>query len=147
MSLPLRTDLSATSISIIIIVAPCSDLQGQLGTTFDLVPRSTISRLGGLDRMEETLSRLITAFHILHQHQLLDEHGHISVRNRRDPSSFVTSNVPAILISSRNDGNQWTLSTEPRFPVSYNGCQVVHTVPELSEHYIHSCIYNPKCQP
>jgi ribulose-5-phosphate 4-epimerase/fuculose-1-phosphate aldolase len=92
--------------------------------------------------MEETLSRLITAFHILHQHQLLDEQGHISVRNPRDPSTFFTSNLPAILVSSKNDLNQWNVVDGSPVSVPYSGCQVVHTVSELSEHYIDSCIYD-----
>ena len=106
----------------------------------------SIGWLGGSSAMEtyldETLSRLITAFHILHQHGILDEHGHISVRNPYDPSTFFTSNVPAILISSKSDLNQWNVSDGSPVAIPYNGCQAVQVVPETSEHYIHSCIYD-----
>ncbi|KEF54993.1 uncharacterized protein A1O9_08645 [Exophiala aquamarina CBS 119918] len=92
--------------------------------------------------MEPTLSRLITAAHILHQQQILDEQGHISVRNPHDPSTFFTSNVPAILVSSKNDLHQWHVRDCSPVTNPYNGCQAVQTVPELSEHHIDGCIYD-----
>jgi len=92
--------------------------------------------------LDGDLSRLISAFHILHQHQLLDEYGHISVRHPHNPSTFFTSNVPAILISSKNDLNQWNVADGSPVTVPYSGCQTVHVIPDFSEHYIHSCIYD-----
>jgi ribulose-5-phosphate 4-epimerase/fuculose-1-phosphate aldolase len=92
--------------------------------------------------MEATLSRLITAIHILHQQNILDEHGHVSVRNPHDPSTFFTSNVPAILVSSKNDPHQWHVRDCSPVAIPYNGCQAVQTVPEFSEHYIDGCIYD-----
>jgi hypothetical protein len=59
--------------------------------------------------LDETLSRLVTAFHVLHQHGVLDEHGYISVCNPHDPSTFFTSNIPAILVASKSDLNQWNV--------------------------------------
>jgi ribulose-5-phosphate 4-epimerase/fuculose-1-phosphate aldolase len=91
--------------------------------------------------LDETLSRLVTAFHILHQHGVLDEHGHISIRNPYNPSTFFTSNVPAILVSSKSDLTQWNVDGSP-VVVPYSGCQTVQVVPPTSEHYIHSCIYD-----
>ncbi|KAJ9503090.1 hypothetical protein H2202_001244 [Exophiala xenobiotica] len=55
------------------------------------------------DSLDYLLSDLITAFHILHQHGVFDEHGQISVRNPQDPTTFFTSNTPAILVASKND--------------------------------------------
>jgi hypothetical protein len=49
--------------------------------------------------LDETLSRLITAYHILHAHHVLDEHGHIAVRNPHDSNTFFTARV------STNNGN------------------------------------------
>lgn len=92
--------------------------------------------------MEETLSRLITAIHILHQHQILDERGHISVRNPQDPSTFFISNVPAILVCSKNDLSQWHVIDSSPVAVPYDGCQTVQTAAELSEHFIDGCIYD-----
>jgi ribulose-5-phosphate 4-epimerase/fuculose-1-phosphate aldolase len=95
-----------------------------------------------MDNLDEALSRLISAFHILHQHQILDEYGHISVRHPRDPSTFFTSNVPAILVSSKNDLNQWNVVDGSPVTVPYSGCQAVQIAHEFSEHYIHSSIYD-----
>lgn len=92
--------------------------------------------------MEETLSRLITASHILHQHQILDEKGHISVRNPHDPSTFFISHVPAILVCSTNDLSQWHVRDSSPVAAPYGGCQTVQTVAEFSEHYIDGCIYD-----
>ncbi|OAP59324.1 hypothetical protein AYL99_06622 [Fonsecaea erecta] len=98
------------------------------------------------DILDSTLSALITAFHILHRYKILDEHGHISVRHPADPSTFFTSNVPAILVSSKRDLNQWRV--RDGLPVTKThpttGCQIVEPdeVPEDSEHYLHSCVYN-----
>jgi len=92
--------------------------------------------------MDETLSRLITAFHILHQQQLLDEHGNVSVRNPHDPSTFFTSNVPAILVSSKNDLNHWNVVDGSPVTIPHKGCKAVQEIPEFSEHYLHSCIYD-----
>ncbi|EXJ55352.1 hypothetical protein A1O7_08279 [Cladophialophora yegresii CBS 114405] len=94
-----------------------------------------------MDSLDQFLSQLITAFHILHQHEVIDEHGQISVRNPRDPSTFFTSSRPAILVSSKSDLEQWHVfdGTPVRNP--YAGCRKVESVPEQSEHYTHSSIY------
>ena len=92
--------------------------------------------------LDGILSRLVSAFHILHQHGVLDEVGQISIRNPLDPSTFFTSNVPAILISSKNDLIQWNVSDGSPVASPHNGCRVVEVVPATSEHYIHSCMYD-----
>ena len=92
--------------------------------------------------LDETLSRFVTAFHVLHQHRILDEYGQISMRNPHDPSTFFTSNVPAILVSSKNDLNEWNVLDGSPVPYSNNGCPIVDDIPPNSEHYIHSCIYD-----
>jgi ribulose-5-phosphate 4-epimerase/fuculose-1-phosphate aldolase len=103
---------------------------------------SLVSMPSAMDELDDILSRLITAFHVLHQHRILDEHGHISVRHPQDPSTFFTSNVPAILVSSKNDLNQWNVANGSPVLIPYSGCQTLQTIPEFSEHYIHSCIYD-----
>ncbi|OAL28176.1 hypothetical protein AYO20_09595 [Fonsecaea nubica] len=95
-----------------------------------------------MDSLDRHLSDLITAFHILHKHQVLDEHGQISVRNPVDPSTFFTSNVPAILISSKADLNQWRVADGSPIANPYDGCHKIDEVSDLSEHYIHSSIYD-----
>lgn len=59
------------------------------------------------DSLERLLSDLITAYHILHSHGVLDKEGQVSVRNPRDSSTFFISNTPAILVSSKSDLSQW----------------------------------------
>jgi hypothetical protein len=75
--------------------------------------------------LDETLSRLITAYHILHAHHVLDEHGHIAVRNPQDSGTFFTSNLPAILISSKNDINHWNVNDGTPVKHPYEGCNVI----------------------
>ena len=94
-----------------------------------------------MDTLDETLSCLITTFHILHQHQILDEQGHISVRHPRVPTIFFTSNVPPNLVSSKNDLNQWNVVDGSPLTNLYSGYQAVQNVPEFSEYYSHSCMY------
>jgi hypothetical protein len=95
-----------------------------------------------MDDLDETFSRLITACHILHHHQILGEHGHISVRRAHDPSTFFTSDVPPILVSSKNDFNQWNIVDGSPVTRPYSGCQIIEIVPEYPEHFIHSSIYD-----
>jgi ribulose-5-phosphate 4-epimerase/fuculose-1-phosphate aldolase len=95
-----------------------------------------------MDDLDETLSRLITACHVLHHHKILDEQGHISVRHPHDPSTFFSSNVPAILVSSKNDLNQWNVVDGSPVSRPYGGCEILETIPEYSEHFIHSSIYD-----
>jgi ribulose-5-phosphate 4-epimerase/fuculose-1-phosphate aldolase len=94
------------------------------------------------NNLDGTLMGLITASHILHFHQVLDEHGHISVRHPYDPLTFFTTNVPAVLVSSKNDLNQWNVVDGSPVTRPDGGCRMVETISEYSEHYIHSCIYN-----
>ncbi|KAJ9660511.1 hypothetical protein H2198_002447 [Neophaeococcomyces mojaviensis] len=95
-----------------------------------------------MDNLDETFSRLITAFHILHTNEILDEQGHVSVRNPHDSSTFFTSDVPPILVSSMNDLTQWNVADGSPVTSPYDGCQTVQQVSPHSEHFIHSCIYN-----
>ena len=95
-----------------------------------------------MDDIDATLSRLITGFHILHQQRIFDEHGHVSVRNPADSSTFFTSNVPALLVSSKSDLNQWNVSDGTPVLNPYVGCRVVQAIPHDSEHYIHGSMYN-----
>lgn len=95
-----------------------------------------------MDSLDRLLSDLITAFHILHKHQVLDEHGEISVRNPQDSSTFFTSNLPAILVSSKRDLNQWYVADGSPVVTPYDGCRTIEQVSEHSEHYTHSSIYH-----
>ena len=62
-----------------------------------------------MDILDETLSCLITALHILHQHQILDEQVISQCAIPTIPRLFFTSNVPPILVSSKNNLNQWNV--------------------------------------
>jgi len=95
-----------------------------------------------MDNLEETFSRLITAFHILHRNKILDEQGHISVRNPYDSSTFFTSDVPSILVSSADDLTQWNVFDGSPVTSPDDECQTVRHVSPHSEHFIHSCIYD-----
>lgn len=53
------------------------------------------------------LARLIAGVHILSNKQILDEAGTISVRNRNDPATFVTSSLAPVLTSSPDDLDEW----------------------------------------
>ncbi|KAL2424470.1 hypothetical protein ABEF95_010782 [Exophiala dermatitidis] len=91
--------------------------------------------------LDETLSLLITAFHILHHQGLLDECGHVSVRNPDDPSTFFTSNVPAILLSSRRHLSQWNVRDGSPVTDPVGGCTASEPTSD-SEHFMDSCIYD-----
>ena len=95
-----------------------------------------------MDNLDETFSRLITAFHILHRNKILDEQGHISVRNPYDSSTFFTSDVAPILISSADDLTQWNVSDGSPVISPDDGRQTVQQVSLHSEQFIHSCIYD-----
>ncbi|KAJ9639834.1 uncharacterized protein PV06_10186 [Exophiala oligosperma] len=94
------------------------------------------------ESVDQVLSGLITAFHILHQHQVLDEHGQISVRNPREPSTFFTSIVPAILISSKKDLNQWNVTDGSPVDDPYPDVEKVARVSPMTEIFVHSSMYN-----
>ncbi|OQV11340.1 hypothetical protein CLAIMM_15192 isoform 3 [Cladophialophora immunda] len=98
----------------------------------------------GLDggQHERLLSDLITAYHILHSHEVLDEHGQISVRNPREPSKLFISNTPAILVSSKSDLSQWHVTDGSPVAKCYDGCGQVEEIPQWSEHYARSSVYN-----
>ncbi|KAL6240384.1 hypothetical protein RBB50_012721 [Rhinocladiella similis] len=92
--------------------------------------------------VEQVLSDLITAFHILHQHEVLDEHGQVSVRNPQDPSTFFTSNVPAILISSKTDLNQWNVVDGSPVDDPHPEVEKISRVSPMTEIFAHSSMYN-----
>lgn len=92
--------------------------------------------------LDQVLADLITAFHVLHQHQVFDEHGQISIRNPKDPSTFFTSNVPAILVSSKSDISEWRVAGGSPVAEPYEGCEKVVQISPTTEIYGHSCIYD-----
>lgn len=90
------------------------------------------------DPTEDALRGLISAFHVLHQHRVLDERGQISVRNPTDPETFFISNMPAVLISTRDDIEIRNVSDG-----SMADSNIEDTSPHSdSEHFLHSCIYD-----
>lgn len=93
------------------------------------------------DTVEQVLSDLITAFHILHQHQVLDEHGQISVRHPQDPTTFFTSNVPAILVSGKSDLSHWHVADSSPVEDAYDGCLKLEQAAADMELHAHSSIY------
>ncbi|KAK5187062.1 hypothetical protein LTR44_001069 [Exophiala sp. CCFEE 6388] len=91
--------------------------------------------------VDRVLSDLITAFHILHQHQVVDEHGEISVRHPHDPTTFFTSNVPAILVAAKSDLSQWHVADGSPVEDSYDGCLRMERADQDMELHAHSSIY------
>lgn len=87
------------------------------------------------------LAQLITAFHILHRRGVLDEDGHVSVRNPLDKSTFFTSSKPANLISSIRELDQWNVTDGSPVEEPVAGIQPVAKVSPFSEHWIHSSIF------
>ena len=56
------------------------------------------------DNLETSLSKLITANHILHNLKISDSYSHISVRSPdNDDAFFISHNVSPALVSSRSD--------------------------------------------
>ncbi|KAK5193483.1 hypothetical protein LTR99_007034 [Exophiala xenobiotica] len=94
------------------------------------------------DSLDYLLSDLITAFHILHQHGVFDEHGQISVRNPQDPTTFFTSNTPAILVASKNDLSQWHVSDSSPVAKPYSGCEKNEEISPNTELFAHSSMYH-----
>ncbi|KIW53200.1 hypothetical protein PV05_08792 [Exophiala xenobiotica] len=92
--------------------------------------------------LDHVLSDLITAFHILHQHEVFDEHGQISVRNPQDPTTFFTSNTPAILVSSKSDLSQWHVADCSPVASPYPGCEINQELSSTTELYAHSSMYH-----
>ncbi|KAI9717844.1 MAG: hypothetical protein M1828_007083 [Chrysothrix sp. TS-e1954] len=90
--------------------------------------------------LTSSLSSLITAFHILHKHTLLDAYGHISLRDPTDPTRFFCSSLPANLISSPSDLDHWNVAdgTAVRKPAA--GTTSNTRPSQYSEHWIHACI-------
>ena len=95
-----------------------------------------------MEELDKTLRQLITAFHILHSYKVLDERGQVSIRNPQEPSTFFTSNVPPILVSSKNDIDLWNVADGSAASESYEGSQSDRLAEADSEHFIHSCIYD-----
>jgi ribulose-5-phosphate 4-epimerase/fuculose-1-phosphate aldolase len=92
--------------------------------------------------LHQLLSRLVTAFHILHHHQVFDEDGSISVRNPQDPSTFFTSDVPSIVIASQQDIEHRNVAGGTPVDRPFNGCRTIQQSAPNSEHFLHSSIYN-----
>ena len=88
----------------------------------------------------KVLAQLITAFHILHRQGVLDEYGHISIRNPLDKSTFFTSSKPANLISSSKELDQWNVADGSPVEEPVSGIQKITKISPFSEHWTHSSI-------
>jgi ribulose-5-phosphate 4-epimerase/fuculose-1-phosphate aldolase len=88
------------------------------------------------------LAHLITAFHILHRQGVLDEFGHVSVRNPLDKSTFFTSSKPAILIASIRELQQWNVADGSPVEDPVPGIEITTKISPFSEHWTHSCIFD-----
>lgn len=95
-----------------------------------------------MEDFDKSLCQLITAFHVLHNHEVLDERGQISLRNPREPSTFFTSNVPPVLVSSKEDFDLWNVADGLAVSAHYGGSHPDRIPDTDSEHFIHSCIYH-----
>ncbi|KAL9622298.1 MAG: hypothetical protein Q9160_003309 [Pyrenula sp. 1 TL-2023] len=83
---------------------------------------------------QELLSCLITANHILHNHEILDSNGHVSVRNPNNAKSFfLAEGLPSALISKAEHVSEFQV--EDGTPV--NSAERI----EWSERFIHSELY------
>lgn len=83
----------------------------------------------------EVLALFVDAVHILHQHKIISESGSLSMRTPEDPSTFITSKRPPLLVSSASDIimvkiHDGTASNPASDPVAEN--------PQI---FIHSSIY------
>lgn len=84
-----------------------------------------------------SLSQLISAYHVLHHHNTVQQTGSVSIRNPDNPSTFFTGTAPAIIIQSQDD-------LEERYVQDGTPCVQRHqpaSRPETNEYHIHSCIY------
>lgn len=95
-----------------------------------------------MEDLDKRLCQLITAFHVLHNHEVLNEHGQISLRNPRQPSTFFISNVPPILVSSKEDFDLWNVTDGLAVSASHRGSHPNRVPDTNSEHVIHSCLYH-----
>lgn len=86
------------------------------------------------------LAQLITAFHILHRQGVLDEFGHVSIRNPLDKSTFFTSSKPANLIASIRELEQWNVADGSPVEEPVAGIERRTKMSPFSEHWTHSCI-------
>jgi ribulose-5-phosphate 4-epimerase/fuculose-1-phosphate aldolase len=91
----------------------------------------------------QALARLITSSHILHHHKILTDVGTISIRNPADPDTFISTNLPAVLISSPSDLEIYHVldaSPVPRGTANIIATPLETHLPNL-EIFIHSSIY------
>lgn len=90
-----------------------------------------------MDQNTEVIRRLVSAFHILHKHGIVRESGSLSLRNPQNSSTYLTSDRPAILVSSRSDLSEYYIDDS-------NVRKMDKQPPEPSvqtQHLMHSCIY------
>lgn len=85
------------------------------------------------------LARLISAFHILHRHNIVHEVGGLSIRNPTNPSTFFMLEQPAILVSSWSDLTEWNI--EDNSPHKSDIAKRDAADPTTSQRFIHSSIY------
>ncbi len=87
------------------------------------------------------LARLIAGVHILHQHEILDETGTISVRSRSDPATFVTSSLAPILTSAPDDLDEWYVADASPVNEGRQGGTASDISRQPENIHIHSSIY------
>lgn len=96
---------------------------------------STTGSADSSSSLDQTVSLLITASHILHHNAVLDAYGHLSARHPTNPSTFLMPrNLAPALVSKGFDIVEYNVSDgEPVYP---------ETAPKgYAERYIHSEIY------
>ncbi|KAI9867330.1 MAG: hypothetical protein M1813_009608 [Trichoglossum hirsutum] len=87
-----------------------------------------------LSLLNQTLSTLITANHVLHYHNLVDSFGHVSVRNSLNAANntfFLSAAVPPALVGSPRDFGEYYID---------DGSPVSPDVGGVRERFIHSGI-------
>jgi ribulose-5-phosphate 4-epimerase/fuculose-1-phosphate aldolase len=93
------------------------------------------------DAARHSLARLITSFHILHHHNILNEAGTISIRNPSNPATFITSNHSAISVSSPADLSELYVNDGSPVQRAVGRVSYPPSHHSNSEIYIHSCLY------
>ena len=87
------------------------------------------------------LARLITGVHVLHRQNVIDESCTISVRNRSNPATFVTSSRAPVLTSSPDDLDEWYVADASPVIEGSNGATESGRARNTENIHMHSSIY------
>lgn len=85
-------------------------------------------------------AELITAYHILHKHKVINEYGSVSIRNPHNPTTFMIGRRSALLTSSLDDLVERSVADGS---IHQRPTQTELTSQNTlnTEHFLHSCMY------